>query len=301
MSWAEVKTVNSVPTTTLDIWFKIMDIETYGEKSIILENKDDMTKLYYDPYAINKELVQNYIFDFGVKNNLHIGRYIKNISNINDYDWEKIKTIDDFINDGEALKFAILNQRCRTILLNNIDVCKKMGKTNLLIHTLANVENETVHTDFFKNETIVNSIGENDDCIKTMLQSMPLKIALASGECNTVLQKYQNTFFNTVSTSELFEKVAEDSMLDKGYLEGKSIIGENLIHMVSIWTDDTDWRMYGAIYHGLGTRAEFLAGTDYNSRDDATKRKICLNGSRFWGYNNYGKFYRWQFKIKEEV
>ena len=296
MSWVEVSKINSDFDTSLDLWFKMNDICMYGDKSIILENDDDMTKLFYNLYAINKELIYPYIFEFGCSHNLNVGRCLKNIHDIGTFAWDSLKAVSDVVNNKDAITLCMNNERAWNIMMSSETFIRVMGASTTVIKVLE--ENAQLLDKFLTNELAMDSIGSSEKVLSEIVKSDTLRRALIAH--NSVLQKAQNTFFTTLINSTLFECTESERTINAGTssLSSYNELNRNAIHLVSAYGRYNEEDYVAYVNHGLGG----TAGSGRGARDDATKRFVAMCGSRLsQNADGGGMFIRWKFELKETM
>ena len=103
MSWVEVMKINGDLENSLDEWFAINDIITFGQRSVIFSNKNDVLKLGQAKKAVNHKAINGILLENLIVNNGHVGLFFKNIYNIGTSDWDSLTAMNAILQSETAM------------------------------------------------------------------------------------------------------------------------------------------------------------------------------------------------------
>lgn len=115
----------------------ISDLKASGKSSVTYGSKDRMTFLLTYSEAVNNTDVNQYIFDYGIENNLNIGGFYKVLcGTFADFTWDGLTTFDAVCKNSKAfgaickslkaVRLIIANQTAFGVMANNYTVTERI-------------------------------------------------------------------------------------------------------------------------------------------------------------------------------
>ena len=182
MSWGEVKKINSDLTTPLNVLLWVNELKTYGSSSYVCFNQTILEELAKYNFICSDHVCRKLIFD-AVSSNGHIGKFIKNVCNIDDPTLDNADTIFKAFTNDNAITATFTNKNLANLWFFSSTVLSAAKKdTNIL-------------TALRENQAFINDITTNSEHANQFLRDI--------GQASLKTLLGSDTFANAVLNNDL--------------------------------------------------------------------------------------------------
>ena len=171
MSWAEIKkSINQNLDTPLSDLSNMEDVAIFGEQSSAYRDKDVMEQLFNNKQVPNHMVVNQYVFDFGVENNLHIGNFLKKIYDVSkEVDWNNVTDLDSLGSNGNALSALVDSKIASELISSCIPLQTLVVNSNNEVTIRSLTNNSRLMTNILNNTDYVTTLSENEVALPILL------------------------------------------------------------------------------------------------------------------------------------
>lgn len=190
MSWSEIKkAVNQNLDIPLSDIINMDDLALFGDKSSVYNNGRLMEELFYSNTVPNHMMINQYVFDYGVSNNLHLGSFFKRIFGMNQsIDWDSLDTLKKLCNNEDAMQ-DVINNRVALDLVNN---------SSSLQNTIVSSDDKNVISKFCNNDIFLNNTFSSNERLNILANNPVALGAFMNDEVSGKILRENNNVYGLV-------------------------------------------------------------------------------------------------------